>query len=258
MSNPKVRPHLDFYPEDTGKLLAEARQGKRWLEEIPSSQTTPMARIGKQDYFIHEPAMLDDGKFCVPIRWFVRDKVLVAKCWDLVIITTETGQNWRVIQSESEVSQARFLKSFPKLKADISFYNFPNPSKIKGAHFLFTDITPLTQSTDMQDPLSGALSPWDLTDPVIGNPWRERAKGARVLAFPIWLYCDDTSGNLSKKWNEHNSFLFTPAGLPREESQKEYNVHFLCTSNIAPPLEMLDGVLDQLEYAYLFAGVHCN
>ncbi|KAJ7857099.1 hypothetical protein B0H14DRAFT_2578514 [Mycena olivaceomarginata] len=231
MSNPKVRPHLDFYPEDTGKLLAEARQGKRWLEEIPSSQTTPMARIGKQDYFIHEPAMLDDGKFCVPIRWFVRDKVLVAKCWDLVVITTETGQNWRVIQSESEVSQARFLKSFPKLKADISFYNFPNPSKIK----------------DMQDPLSGALSPWDLTDPVIGNPWRERAKGARVLAFSIWLYCDDTSGNLSKKWNEHNSFLFTPAGLPREESQKEYNVHFLCTSNIAPPLEMLDGILDQLE-----------
>ncbi|KAJ7863811.1 hypothetical protein B0H14DRAFT_2348797, partial [Mycena olivaceomarginata] len=231
MSNPKVCPHLDFYPEDTGKLLAEARQGKRWLEEIPSSQTTPMARIGKQDYFIHEPAMLDDGKFCMPIRWFVRDKVLVAKCWDLVVITTETGQNWRVIQSESEVSQARFLKSFPKLKADISFYNFPNPSKIK----------------DMQDPLSGALSPWDLTDPVIGNPWRERAKGARVLAFPIWLYCDDTSGNLSKKWNEHNSFLFTPAGLPREESQKEYNVHFLCTSNIAPPLEMLDGVLDQLE-----------
>ncbi|KAJ7885666.1 hypothetical protein B0H14DRAFT_3431620 [Mycena olivaceomarginata] len=204
----KSSPPSRLYPEDTGKLLAEARQGKRWLEEIPSSQTTPMARIGKQDYFIHEPAMLDDGKFC-----------------------SANSLNWRVIQSESEVSQARFLKSFPKLKADISFYNFPNPSKIK----------------DMQDPLSGALSPWDLTDPVIGNPWRERAKGARVLAFPIWLYCDDTSGNLSKKWNEHNSFLFTPAGLPREESQKEYNVHFLCTSNIAPPLEMLDGVLDQLE-----------
>ncbi|KAJ7328003.1 hypothetical protein DFH08DRAFT_967771 [Mycena albidolilacea] len=202
MSNPKVRPHLEFYPEDTGKLLEQARQGKCWLEEMPSFQTTPMTRIGDQDYFIYEPAMLDDGKFCVPHHWFC----------------------------ESEVSQAG-LKSFPKLKADISLYNFPDPSKIN----------------DVQDPLSGALSPWDLTDPAFGNPWRECAKGARVLAFPIWLYCDDTSGNLSKKWNEHNSFLFTPAGLPRKEAKREYNVHFLCTSNIAPPLEMLDEVLDQLE-----------
>jgi ribulose-5-phosphate 4-epimerase/fuculose-1-phosphate aldolase len=61
------------------------------------------------------------------------------------------------------------------------------------------------------------------------------------------MYCDDTSGNLSKKWNEHNSFLFTPAGLPRTEAQKEFNIHFLSTSNIAPPLEMLDGIVEQLE-----------
>jgi ribulose-5-phosphate 4-epimerase/fuculose-1-phosphate aldolase len=64
------------------------------------------------------------------------------------------------------------------------------------------------------------------------------------------MYCDDTSGNVSKKWNEHNSFLVTPAGLPREEAQKEYNIHFLSTSNIAPPLEMLDGIVEQLEYVF--------
>jgi hypothetical protein len=74
-----------------------------------------------------------------------------------------------------------------------------------------------------------------------------RGGGARIMAFPIWLYCDDTSGNLSKKWNAHNSFLFTPAGLPCSESQKEYNVHFLCTLNTALPLEMLDGIVDQIE-----------
>jgi hypothetical protein len=59
------------------------------------------------------------------------------------------------------------------------------------------------------------------------------------------MYCDDTSGNLSKKWNKHNSFLFLPGGLPHEQSQKEYNIHFLSTSNIAPPLEMLDGIVKQ-------------
>ncbi|KIK31485.1 hypothetical protein CY34DRAFT_103231 [Suillus luteus UH-Slu-Lm8-n1] len=65
--------------------------------------------------------------------------------------------------------------------------------------------------------------------------------------MPLWLYCDDTSGNLLKKWNKHNSFLFTAAGLPRAAVHKEFNVHFLWTSNIAPPLEMLDGIVDQLE-----------
>ncbi|KAJ6574068.1 hypothetical protein B0H19DRAFT_1208170 [Mycena capillaripes] len=242
MSNPKVRPHLEFYPEDTGKLLDEARQGKRWLEELPSAQTTPIIRknslgetspVEYADYFIHEPAMLDDGTFCMPIRWFIRDKSLIAKCWDLSVVTTETGQSWR---------------SFLEIRADISLYSVPDPSKIHGAHRIkIMGITCLTSLTDVQDPISGVVSAWDMTDPAVGNPWRERPKGARVLAFPIWLYCDDTSGNLSKKWNEHNSFLFTPAGLPREQAQKKYNIHFLCTSNIAPPLEMLDGVLDQLE-----------
>ncbi|KAJ3858394.1 hypothetical protein EV359DRAFT_69043 [Lentinula novae-zelandiae] len=39
----------------------------------------------------------------------------------------------------------------------------------------------------------------------------------------------------------------TTAGLDRTESSKEYNVHFLATSNTAPPLEMLDGIADQLQ-----------
>ncbi|KAJ6607826.1 hypothetical protein B0H10DRAFT_2166716 [Mycena sp. CBHHK59/15] len=68
-----------------------------------------------------------------------------------------------------------------------------------------------------------------------------------VVAFPIWLYCNDTSGNTSKKWNKHNSFLFTTAGLPRQYVHRESNIHFLSTSNIAPPLEMLDGIVDQLQ-----------
>lgn len=96
--------------------------------------------------------------------------------------------------------------------------------------------------------------PWTYSD-TTGNPWRARAgPKARVLAMPIWLYCDDTSGNLSKKWNAHNSFLFSLAGLPRSEAAKEYNVHFLSTSNIAPPLEMAEGILQQVRYVH----ISCN
>ena len=68
-----------------------------------------------------------------------------------------------------------------------------------------------------------------------------------MLALLLWVYCNDTSGNTSKKWNEHNSFLFMLAGLPWEETAKEYNVHFLCMSNLAPPLEMMDGIVSQIE-----------
>ena len=96
---------------------------------------------------------------------------------------------------------------------------------------------------------------WTYTNPQEGNKWQNISKGHYVYAFPIWLYCNDTSGNLSKKWNEHNwnernSFLSTLAGLPREHSSKESDIHLLCTSNLAPPLEVLDGVVDQLECVY--------
>jgi hypothetical protein len=131
-----VRPYLHFYPEDSGSLLEEARQGKRWLEEIPSTQTTPMARIGPDDYFIHESAMLVDGQFCMPFRWFVRDKVLFAKCWDLEVVNTESGQSWLVIHRETEVPQDKFMKNLLGIKSDFQLYKVPDPSRIKGASYL--------------------------------------------------------------------------------------------------------------------------
>ncbi|KZV81638.1 hypothetical protein EXIGLDRAFT_628172, partial [Exidia glandulosa HHB12029] len=94
---------------------------------------------------------------------------------------------------------------------------------------------------------SRTLSPWTRTDPTLGNRWRVLANGARVKAAPVWLYGDDTSGNQSKKWNKHNSLLFTLAGLPRAHAQKEFHIHFLTTSNLAPPMEMLDAIVSQFE-----------
>lgn len=88
------------------------------------------------------------------------------------------------------------------------------------------------------------IEPW-VRPPL--NPWRTKARGRRVLSYPMWLYCDDTSGNRSKKWNEHNSFLMVSANLPREMAHKEANVHFICTSNAAPPLEMLEGIVADIE-----------
>ncbi|KAI0355311.1 hypothetical protein OH77DRAFT_1424796, partial [Trametes cingulata] len=239
MSNPRVRPHLHFYPEETdGEHLSEARQGARWVHELPDQVLTPMLRFDGEDFYIHEPVLLRNEEVCMPVRWFNRieagTRVWYAKCWQMEIINTDVGAAWRVLERDRyEVRAEEMLKAFPSFQRDRSLYpHLPSFSKIRD----FVD-------------LEGRISSWTLTDPEEGNTWRNRAKGHRVLAFPMWWYCDDTSGNLSKKWNEHNSILMTPAGLPREHSQKEYNIHFLTTSNIAPPLEMMDGVVEQLEAA---------
>ncbi|KAI9436623.1 hypothetical protein H4582DRAFT_2078249 [Lactarius indigo] len=64
----------------------------------------------------------------------------------------------------------------------------------------------------------GGIVPWSRTRPSVGNRWRVHASGA--------------------------------PGLPRAQFQKEYNVHFLCTSNLASPLEMMDRIVEQLEAAW--------
>ncbi|KAJ7110547.1 hypothetical protein C8R44DRAFT_633975 [Mycena epipterygia] len=234
MANPKVRPHLHFYPEDSGPKLSEARQGQRWLKELPDDRTTPMVRMSGKDYYIHEPAMLASGECVVPTRWFTKDSQLYAKCWKMQVVTKPDSTGWRVLQSQDyTVPASDFLKDFITLQNDAVRYGLPHPSWI-------VDVVDLATMTS---------KPWKYTNPVLGNRWRAKAEGHRVVAFPLWMYCDDTSGNVSKKWNEHNSFLMTPAGLPREESHKEFNIHFLCTSNLARPLEMLDGIVEQLEEA---------
>jgi hypothetical protein len=97
---------------------------------------------------------------------------------------------------------------------------------------------------------NGSIFKWARTDPEVGNRWRVITGGAHVYSFPIWLYCNDVSGNQSKRRNKHYSFLFTAAGLPHALFQHEYNIHFLCTSNLAALLEMMDGIVNQFEYVF--------
>jgi len=249
MANPEVRPNLHVYPEDSGPMLSEARQAERWLKEMPPDELTPMIRIGEDDYYIYEPAMLINGSFCIPTRWFMRGGEFYCKAWPLRPVSDSDG--WQVREDvEIEVPQNDFLKNFPTLADDHRLYGVPHPSRILGMHFnpikRFPHLTIFSEVRKTTSP--DILSRWTHTNPVLGNRWRAKAQGKHVAALPLWMYCDDTSGNVSKKWNEHNSFLFTLAGLSGHETSKEFNIHFLCTSNLAPPLEMLDGVIDQLEY----------
>ncbi|KAF8966226.1 hypothetical protein BDZ97DRAFT_1657897 [Flammula alnicola] len=237
MCNPKVRPHIHFYPEDTGKRLDESRQAERWLKELRPEETTPMVRVREDDYYIYEPALLKDLSMCIPERWFTRNGTFFARAWKMEIRVVDGVWGWVVRKDiELEVSEHQLAKGFASLEKEFERYRVPHPSLIHG-YF------------PKEESVISSLLPWKHTNPVLGNRWRTLAKGHRVVSLPLWMYCDDTSGNMSKKWNEHNSFLFTLAGLPREHTAKEYNIHFLCTSNLAPPLEMMDGVVSQTEVA---------
>lgn len=138
MANPRIRPLLHFYPEDTrGRHLTEARQAERWLHEVPNNMLTPMLRLGARDFYIYEPVMLRDGGVCMPVRWFSRmeagSHVWYAKCWSMQAVTTDVAQGWRVFErTDYEVPVAHMLKTFPELRADAAYHGIPDPCTIIG------------------------------------------------------------------------------------------------------------------------------
>ncbi|KAJ7502053.1 hypothetical protein B0H11DRAFT_1712975, partial [Mycena galericulata] len=237
MANPSVRENLHFLPEDSKPALSQAWQAARWLDELDSDLTTPMLRVNAQDFFIHEPTVLMDGSVCMPTRWFNRGKETWARVWKMREFNNGGTAGWIVDSQQCyDVKTSNLLLSFPDFIATHIHRGQPDPRIIHGESTVFTIQTG-----------SNNFVPWKKTSAAEGNRWRKQASGHRVVAFPVWLYCDDTSGNTSKRWNKHNSFLFTAAGLPRKYVHQESNIHFLSTSNIAPPLEMLDGITDQLK-----------
>ncbi|KAI9442451.1 hypothetical protein H4582DRAFT_1809218 [Lactarius indigo] len=232
MANPLVRPHLHFYPEDAGKMVSEYWHGRHWHNNADPAVVTPMAVIDGLHFFVHEPCFLANGRAIMPYRWFLRGDSILAKAWPLCAVGQGDRSGWVVEEYTTIViPQDEFLIPFNTWDSSQFASGLPSARSIVGS-ILRPD---------------GEVVPWSRTQPSVGNRWRVRASGAFVYCFPIWLYCDDVSGNQSKKWNKHYSFLFSPAGLPRAHFQKEYNVHFLCTSNLASPLEMMDRIVEQLE-----------
>ncbi|KAH9925773.1 uncharacterized protein B0H18DRAFT_1085196 [Fomitopsis serialis] len=229
--NPLVRPFVFTYAEDTRDTLSEARQAAKWLWEVDPNASGPMARSEQgKDYFVNEISManLDSFGRIGPVmirRWFMRKEELFARVNPLLIDMDE-----RTAAAFDLPLGAFFLNAIDLQNTTVQRqYGLPSTANIAGVIY----------NEDPYAPLNGWPSPQI-------NPWRERARGKRVLSLPLWLYCDDTSGNTSKKWNKHNSILLTLAGLPRKLAQLLYNIHFVSTSNIASPLEMMEYLVQTL------------
>ncbi|KAJ3804621.1 hypothetical protein F5876DRAFT_82864 [Lentinula aff. lateritia] len=241
MANPNIWPHIRHYPEDSGQYIEHAWQADAW-KNLDPDLASPMVHLGGQDFYIHELAKLDDGTLIMPFHWFTRSQVapgdvdqdFYSLAWGVETLPTPSGSTYVVHQYQTiQFPTSRLLSSFPYLVESYDMDGIPDPCNILGVHMTYNDI----------------IHPWRLTSSENGfaNRWRALAQGHEVMNFAMWLYCDDTSGNVSKKWNKHNSFLFTAAGLPQKYGHQESNVYFLCTSNLAPPLEMLHGITTQLE-----------
>ncbi|KAJ3844447.1 hypothetical protein F5878DRAFT_655866 [Lentinula raphanica] len=241
MGNPLIRKHLHHYPEDSGKHLEHAWQAEAWRNQ-DVTMATPMIRKDGQDFYVFEIARLTSGQLIMPFRWITRGHNGIPSCeeQDLYALawTVESdiaAKSYRINQNHIiQIPTSSLLSSLPHILETFAIDGISDPRNIQGII-----------KSGQQD-----LEPWTYTTAEDGfmNRWRTRSHGHPVYSFAMWLYCDDTSGNVSKKWNKHNSFLFTAAGLSREHVQKQSNIHFLSTSNLAPPLEMLDGVVEQLEH----------
>eukprot|EP00731_Ephydatia_muelleri_P009853 Em0005g439a len=67
-----------------------------------------------------------------------------------------------------------------------------------------------------------------------------------VFMAPLIIFSDDTSGNRSKVWNKFDSWCFLLAGLRQKDNAQFCNIHFICTSNQVPVMEMAHPLVDQL------------
>ena len=208
-----------------------------------------MHRVGRNDFYTFEVTQLSNGQLCIPHRFFTRNGAVRVKAWSLSPTRNSDGDSgWIVeksIQVDCSVSELS-VTIMGLVQGGYLSHGLPRVQDILGNNFILNDhgyAFANFKIGEREDP-SAPLTPWN--EPTM-NPWRIKARGKQVISCAQWLYCDDTSGNRSKKWNEHNSFLMASAGLPRELAQSESTISFLCTSNAAPPLEMLDGVVTEIE-----------
>ncbi|KAL1697796.1 hypothetical protein EV121DRAFT_274849, partial [Schizophyllum commune] len=233
-ANPLVRPHIHTYAEDAGEKLNAPYHGAKWREEVKAVLSGPMVRAPDgRDYYVQEPALAVVGPSrsvqpVMPTRWFLRDGNLWGRVQALGVVSDGSATALAIDARIDcfELPLSAFLESYEELRHSYTAHNLPEPSRVEGVI--------LPDGTFKTSPISAP------------NPYRVHAKGRLLFSVPIWVYCDDTSGNTSKKWNKHNSLLFTLAGLPPDVIHLLFNIHFLATSNIASPLEMFEALVNQL------------
>jgi hypothetical protein len=141
MANPRVRPHLHFYPEDAGESVNEYWHARHWHEVADPSLVTPMVVVNNTHFFVYEPIMLFNSRVVIPYRWFLRGGSITARAWPLRAVKRGNDMGWIVEEFRTViVSQREQFVPFGSWAA--SQINCPLPS----ASCIFGTFTPLTEN----------------------------------------------------------------------------------------------------------------
>lgn len=90
LSNPLVREHLQFYPEER-KPISQAWHADKWLKETELDRLTPMAISKKGEHFyVKEITRCKDGTLIYPVRWVIRNNTLTADSFKLEVSRVAT------------------------------------------------------------------------------------------------------------------------------------------------------------------------
>ncbi|KAH9815113.1 hypothetical protein DFH28DRAFT_1221255 [Melampsora americana] len=236
MANPMVRPHLVTVPElTTDGPINRLSQCQKWREGYSPELRLQMVSCKNIHYYIYEPVQLLAEQLWVPVFFFQHNGCLKAKCLPAMVEPDDDDLQYFKVT----IPEDRNPKFDSNTMTTINCNEFWRS---------FQEI-PVVEGVLLKDVCRGFLYyANDLSTPAypIENRWRAKAAGKVIRHIPITLYSDDTSGNVSKKYDRHMSIYFTLSGLPPSLTNQEYNIHFLATSNCATALELLDEVVDDL------------
>lgn len=92
-----------------------------------------MIRIGnqhnQQDYYTFEPAALQDGSACVPVRWIRRGESFVCLAWRFEL--SATRDSWTIREDQQLiVPQDSLLWSLPVFEQMASTQGLPSPHAV--------------------------------------------------------------------------------------------------------------------------------
>ncbi|EFP91328.2 uncharacterized protein PGTG_16982 [Puccinia graminis f. sp. tritici CRL 75-36-700-3] len=235
LMNPLVVPHMDFLPEETlGKNVYKSSQSAKWLKHMLPDLRVQMVESNQKHFYIYEPTKLLSSETVIPIFFYTQQTKIFAKCFSPVFKSNQDQSKIQIGISENIDFDDENLKIIPIEQLDLTYLEI----KTRNGSMLSECCSGKLNEIDEQSQWNPKIT--------LPNPWREKADGKILRNVPINLYCDDTSGNKSKKWNKHISYYFTLSGLPPQISNQQFNCHFLCTSNIVGPLELGEMVVKQL------------
>ncbi|KAH9809240.1 hypothetical protein DFH28DRAFT_934282 [Melampsora americana] len=234
LANPVVAEHLVFVPEYDPKTPTDRfSQSKKWREGFSRTQRVQMVSSTQAGHFyLYEPVRDSLNQWIVPIYFFQTSGNYYAKCVkaSMISIGTNTPDIKFIVESDQPFESPLLIT----VQIDSLISNFID-TKDEGMLIQRRCGNVMYQLKELA-----------YTEIPLPNPWRIKAKGKVIRNVPITLYSDDTSGNVSKKWNKHMSYYFTLSGLPPGMTNQIFNIHFLATSNKSSALELGDNIVDEL------------